>query len=59
MTRISVTGQDNIGTQVSICDTGYFFLTEYSRQTAGDHMKHLYGSYLMPVEIRSSTTVDP
>jgi len=38
---------DEIGTQYSRCDTGYFRLKGYFGDTATDHLKHLYAMHLM------------
>jgi len=39
--------QDEIGTQYSRCDTGYFHLKGYLGDTASDHLKHLYNMHKM------------
>ncbi len=46
-TRQPFSAVDEIGTQYSRCDTGHFHLKGYFGDTANDHLKHLYGMYLM------------
>ena len=58
--RISVTAVDEIGDQKSTCDIGHFHLKGYAGETAGDHLKHLYGMNLMLekiIKILVQTTV--
>lgn len=58
--RTVVTAIDEIGTQKSACDTGYFHLKDYAGETASDHLKHLYGMNLMLqkiIQILAQTTV--
>jgi hypothetical protein len=45
--RITFSANDEIGTQYSRADTGYFHLKGYLGDTANDHLKHLYGMHLM------------
>jgi hypothetical protein len=45
--RREVAGNDEIGTLVSVADTGSFRLRGYAGETASDHMNHLYGLHLM------------
>lgn len=40
--RTAYSAIDEIGTQYSKCDTGYFHLKGYYGDTANDHLKHLY-----------------
>lgn len=40
--RVPYSAIDEIGTQYSRCDTGYFHLKGYYGDTANDHLKHLY-----------------
>ncbi len=45
--RVPFTANDEIGTQYSRCDTGYFHIKGYLGQTASDHLKHLYAMNIM------------
>jgi len=45
--RVSYDAVDDIGTQYSRADTGYFHVKGYRGTTAEDHMKHLYNMDLM------------
>ncbi len=58
--RSVVSSMDEIGTQKSACDTGYFHLKGYAGETATDHLKHLYAMNLMLekiIQILAQTTV--
>jgi len=46
-TREEFSVTDEVGTQLTKCDTGFFHLKGYAGETANDHMKHLYGMHLM------------
>lgn len=57
--RVNKNAVDEIGTQYSACDTGYFHLKGYLGNTASDHLKHLYAMHLMlekAVQILDSAT---
>ncbi len=60
--RANYNAVDEIGTQYSKADTGYFHVKGYRGNTADDHMKHLYNMHLMlkhAVDIMSiPTSVD-
>jgi len=45
--REAYSATDEVGTQDSRCDTGYFHLKGYLGETAEDHLKHLYGLHLL------------
>jgi|GEM_PF-1445269 len=45
--REAYSATDEVGTQYSRCDTGYFHLKGYLGDTAEDHLKHLYGLHLL------------
>ena len=45
--RVNYNAVDEIGTQYSKADTGYFHVKGYRGNTANDHMKHLYNMHLM------------
>ena len=57
--RVNYNAVDEVGTQYSKADTGYFHVKGYRGNTADDHMKHLYNMHLMlkhAVDIMSRPT---